>query len=122
MPRDQRASDAERELVVSRLRDACAEGRLSADELGERVAAAYAARTYGELDPLTADIPRSRPLAPVRRPPVLPGKRVFAERVVSPASREHVAGQVLSRLGPLLETRGYAVVSRDAAAIVFERE
>jgi hypothetical protein len=34
-----------------------AEGRLSGDELEQRLAAAYAARTYGELDALLADLP-----------------------------------------------------------------
>lgn len=122
MPREQRASDAERELVVARLRDACAEGRLTADELAERVAAAYAARTYAELDRLTADLPRgTRPL-PHRPAPSVPGARPFTERVLSPAPREHVAAQVLSRLGPLLDERGYSLARRDDDAIVFERE
>jgi hypothetical protein len=44
-----RASDAERERAVARLRDAAAAGRLTIDELDERTAVAYAARTVGEL-------------------------------------------------------------------------
>jgi Domain of unknown function (DUF1707) len=57
-----RASDADREEVAERLRDATAEGRLTADELDERLEALYAARTYGELDALVADLPaRSSP-------------------------------------------------------------
>ncbi|MGZ4202652.1 MAG: DUF1707 SHOCT-like domain-containing protein [Thermoleophilaceae bacterium] len=52
-----RASDAEREAVAERLRDAAAEGRLTTDELGERVEAAYKAQTTAELEPLTADLP-----------------------------------------------------------------
>ena len=121
MPPEGRASDAERELVVARLRDACAEGRLTVDELADRIAAAYAARTYAELDPLTADLPRGRPL-PASRRPRAPGERAFAERVVSPASREDVADQVIARLGPLLGERGFDLVSHDDRAIVFERE
>jgi DUF1707 SHOCT-like domain len=38
-------------------RDAYAVGRLSLEELDERSAAAYTARTRGELDDLTADLP-----------------------------------------------------------------
>lgn len=54
-----RASDDDRERVAERLRKAAAEGRLLADELEERLGAAFSARTYGELDPLVADIPRT---------------------------------------------------------------
>jgi Domain of unknown function (DUF1707) len=52
-----RASDADREQVAERLRQATAEGRLTADELEERLEIVFAARTYGELDPLVADLP-----------------------------------------------------------------
>lgn len=52
-----RASNVDRELVVERLHRAHAEGRLDLHELDERLAVAYAARTYGELEPLTADLP-----------------------------------------------------------------
>jgi hypothetical protein len=63
-----RASDADREQVAERLRHATAEGRLSGDELEERLEALYASRTYGELDALLVDIPVSRPLAGPPRP------------------------------------------------------
>ncbi|MEV6567397.1 DUF1707 SHOCT-like domain-containing protein [Streptomyces kronopolitis] len=52
-----RASDADRERVAEILRDAVAEGRLAMEEFDERLEAAYRARTYGELAPLTADLP-----------------------------------------------------------------
>jgi Domain of unknown function (DUF1707) len=55
-----RASDAEREEVAERLRQASIEGRLLAEELEERLAAALTARTHGELDALVADLPRPR--------------------------------------------------------------
>ena len=54
---DLRASDADRERVADRLRDALAEGRLDMEEFGERLDAVYQARTYGELAPLTKDLP-----------------------------------------------------------------
>jgi Domain of unknown function (DUF1707)/Cell wall-active antibiotics response 4TMS YvqF len=54
-----RASDAEREATVARLREAAAEGRLTVEELDERIDAAYAASTRAELEPLTADLPES---------------------------------------------------------------
>lgn len=52
-----RASDADRERVAERLREALAEGRLDMEEFDARLGAAYAARTYGELVPLTRDLP-----------------------------------------------------------------
>ena len=62
-----RASDAEREQAAVQLRDAAAEGRLTLEELAERVEAAYAARSAVELASLTADLP-AQTLAPRRRP------------------------------------------------------
>ena len=65
-----RAGHADREQVVTRLNTAFAEGRLDVAELEERVSAAYAARTLGELVPLTADLPgphQPRPVAGARR-------------------------------------------------------
>ncbi|HET6916154.1 MAG TPA: DUF1707 domain-containing protein [Acidimicrobiales bacterium] len=59
MQRELRASHAEREAVVERLQDAAAEGRITMVELEERVEAAYSARTHGDLEALTADLPRS---------------------------------------------------------------
>ena len=49
-----RASDAEREAVVERLRVAAVEGRLTMTELTERTGAAYTATTRGELVAITA--------------------------------------------------------------------
>lgn len=51
-----RASDADRESVASRLRAAREDGRLDTDELEERLGQAYAAKTFGDLAPLTADL------------------------------------------------------------------
>jgi len=58
MQRDVRASDAERRAVVRRLELALRDGRLTIVEFDERVRAAYAARTRGELDDLIEDLPR----------------------------------------------------------------
>jgi Domain of unknown function (DUF1707) len=52
-----RASDADRDAVVDRLRDAAGEGRLEPDELEQRVDGALRARTYGDLAELIADLP-----------------------------------------------------------------
>jgi len=60
-------SDAEREQSIARLRDACGEGRLSLDEFSDRVNAVLAARTRGQLVPITADLPGSALPVPERR-------------------------------------------------------
>jgi hypothetical protein len=58
LSRDQmRASHADRERVVERLRAALDEGRLDLGEYDERLQQAYAARTYGDLDGLLTDLP-----------------------------------------------------------------
>lgn len=66
-----RAADADRERVADILRDAHAEGRLTQDELLERVDATYSSRTFADLDRLITDLPvvRRPPSAVARRPP-----------------------------------------------------
>jgi len=54
---DPLVSDADRELVVDRLRAACGDGRLSLDEFTDRVGDVYQARTSAELVALTTDLP-----------------------------------------------------------------
>jgi hypothetical protein len=58
-----RAADADRERVAKFLREQHAVGRLTHDELEERVGRAYRAVTMGDLDRLIADLPH-----PNRRP------------------------------------------------------
>ena len=52
-----RASDADREHIIGVLREAFAEGRLTAQEHVARVGRAYAAGTYAELAAVSADLP-----------------------------------------------------------------
>ena len=66
-----RVSDADREATVVRLREAGGEGRLTLEELAERVERADAARTRADLDALTADLPAS---AGAVRMPAAPAK------------------------------------------------
>jgi hypothetical protein len=82
MSRDQmRASDADRERVVERLRTALQEGRLDLGEYDERMQQAYAARTYGDLDGLLTDLPVASPPVPAARAEVKP-KSPTAEWIV----------------------------------------
>jgi hypothetical protein len=52
-----RASHADRDQVVELLRVAAGDGRLSAEELDDRLEGALTARTYAELAALTGDLP-----------------------------------------------------------------
>ncbi|MFG1926246.1 DUF1707 domain-containing protein [Cryptosporangium sp. NPDC048952] len=67
-----RVGDAERQVVVSRLKSALDEGRLDLTEFDERAALAYAAKTEADLVPLTADLPAQPGNTP--RPPVAGGE------------------------------------------------
>jgi len=61
-----RAATADRERAVDVLKAGFAEGRLTQDEYNDRMGRAYAARTYGELAALTADLPAGPlPVLPV---------------------------------------------------------
>ncbi|AOR35558.1 hypothetical protein BFF78_34810 [Streptomyces fodineus] len=57
MPPGLRASHADRDRVVEALTGAAGDGRITPEELDERVTAALSARTLGELAALTADLP-----------------------------------------------------------------
>lgn len=61
---EMRAGDADRERVAQVLREAAGDGRLTLAELDERLDAVYAAKTYGELAPLTRDLPAAGAAAP----------------------------------------------------------
>jgi hypothetical protein len=63
-----RASHADREQVVGALQAAFVQGRLTADELDERVGQALAARTYADLAALTTDLPANPAPAPQPAP------------------------------------------------------
>ena len=54
------ASDAERDEAAERLRQAAAEGRVTPEELEQRLGRAFGARTRGELDVVVADLPAPR--------------------------------------------------------------
>lgn len=61
-----RASDSDRDRVAEQLREALAEGRLTAEEHAERLDAVYQAKTYAELAPIVEDLLYHRRRAPAR--------------------------------------------------------
>ncbi|MGO8961802.1 MAG: DUF1707 domain-containing protein [Streptosporangiaceae bacterium] len=75
-----RMSDADRERVTSRLREHYAEGRLSSEELDERITATLSAKTFGDLRGVLADLPEPDLLPPPAGP--TPPWRGMPPRVV----------------------------------------
>ncbi|RKS74498.1 cell wall-active antibiotic response 4TMS protein YvqF [Actinomadura pelletieri DSM 43383] len=63
-----RASDADRDQVADRLREALAEGRITPEEHAERIDAVYRAKTYAELAPVLSDLPSQEAPRPVVEP------------------------------------------------------
>jgi hypothetical protein len=90
-----RVSDAERQAAADRLRAFHSDGRLDLLEFDNRLAAAYAAVTYGDLDKLFADLPATSPSAVATQaspPAYVPPKQVLDNMVVADM---HVALKVL---------------------------
>src|SRR5499427_10081268 len=71
-----RASHADRDRVVDLLKAAFVHGRLTKDELDERLGQALAARTYAELAALTADLHPGLAGAQLERKPAAPRRPV----------------------------------------------
>ena len=102
------AGSADRERTVGVLRAGFTEGRLTQDELDDRIARAYAARTYGDLWALTADLP----VGPVPYPQFLP---VPPGEAFSPEKQDATAASTWQSAAALLIT---ALVIFTLAALV----
>ncbi len=77
-----RVSDTDREQTAELLRQAAGDGRITFDELDQRLEATYAARTYGDLGEVTADLPapgEQRPGALATAPGTFPAARIGGE-------------------------------------------
>jgi hypothetical protein len=119
-----RASDEDRERVVETLTDHCAAGRLTLDELPDRVARAYRATTLRDLAEITADLPDRPPAAPTERPqraPRLPGVAPFTETMVVDRPRADVLTEALRVIAPHLGAYGYEMVGSAPDRLVFQR-
>jgi hypothetical protein len=65
---DLRISDTDRDRAAEVLREAHAQGRITVDELDERLTSVYSAKTFADLVPVTRDLPAARDAAPVAVP------------------------------------------------------
>jgi hypothetical protein len=116
-----RAADTDRAAVATVLGRHMAAGRLTVDEYDERLSRAYAARTYGELDELTADLPATdRPAAdrPVRRESAVPARACGPG--AGPWVRHGIASSWRSWLSTaLIVTAIWAVTSISAGGFIY---
>jgi len=90
------ASSADRERAVGVLRAGFTEGRLTQDELDDRVARAYAARTYGQLWELTSDLPAGA--LPYPQFPQAQGVMVAPEAAAAPSHWKPAAALIITAL------------------------
>jgi hypothetical protein len=94
-PRLIRASDQDRDRVAGQLQEHHAVGRLDAEEFNDRLDKVYQAKTMGDLDDLTADLPAVDPYPlpaaslPRRPPAPASGSGSPAAQVVDAMSRGH---------------------------------
>jgi DUF1707 SHOCT-like domain len=116
-PADIRAADEDRERVATALRSHCEAGRLTIEELEERLAGAYSAKTLGDLDALMTDLP-ALPTRPAVAPPTHPvsaggpGLRAFSQRYELGVSSEVAFRHALDHILPAMVGFGYEVTHR----------
>ncbi len=121
LPAAMRASDADRDVVVSDLGEHFQAGRLTAAELDERTGQALTARTYGELSGLLSDLPAIGTAAqipaagsPGARPLPSPGR-------TAPAFRTALAGLVIAALVLAVAFGGWGLIWLLVPALVITR-
>src|SRR5947209_14982389 len=95
---DLRVSDAERDRAAQDLREHYAAGRLTEDELDERVQAAYRARTAAELRALLADLPLLPVSAAQRRAELVERRRHLQRRLLQESGGGLVAFAVCTAI------------------------
>ncbi|MGW2230106.1 DUF1707 SHOCT-like domain-containing protein [Streptomyces formicae] len=128
-PGSLRASDADRDRTADILREALAEGRLTAEEHAERIEGVYGAKTMAELEPLVRDLPAAHGTAPAgaRAPDPAPARP--SPGAVPPVADENLVAVLSSsvrkgrwRVGR--RTHAYAIfgsVEIDLSEAIFEQ-
>jgi Domain of unknown function (DUF1707) len=125
-----RASDEDRERVVTALKDHCAAGRLTLDELPGRVEHAFAATTLPELEELVRDLPgrAARPTGreaardpTARGLPRMPGTAPFTETVEFDRPVANVELEALRTIAPRLARYGFSLEATDRRVLIFVR-
>ena len=98
---EMRASDADRDAVLSELSEHFQAGRLTAEEFGERAGQALAARTHGELRDLLRDLPATRPgpATPAVTSSAAPAQRSWRPALLPVAALVVIAIAVVTSVG-----------------------
>ncbi|GAA5021831.1 DUF1707 domain-containing protein [Actinopolymorpha pittospori] len=110
-----RASDADRQRIAEVLRDAAGEGRLTLEELDERLDGVFAAKTYADLERFTSDLPADfAASAALARTAPTPKAVASNDRVTGGTARHAFSVAVLSgatRRGAWLVPPAYTTVA-----------
>ena len=118
-PSAMRISDDDRHRVAEMLRLAAGEGRIDLEELDERLEATYQAKTYGELVPITVDLPTGG------RPQPRPAPRPAAPASTAPPARYGGSLAVMSetkRLGRWAVQDGHTAFALMGSVVLDLRE
>jgi hypothetical protein len=121
-----RASDRDRNKVAAELRVHCLEGRISVEELDQRLARAMSAQTVHELAETVYDLPTVtvRDDEPRRHEAVAvgpPGVRPFTRRLVVPARLDRTRDVALDTIAPAPNVLGYELRRQSPIRLEFER-
>lgn len=120
-----RAGDSDRAAVIDLLRAHHLDGRLTVEEFEQRVETAHHAVTLLELADLHDDLPelaprRGKVVARNSRPPRIPGRYAFVERVQLDVHPALARDQAFESIVPALARHGYAL-SIAGSALMFRR-
>jgi uncharacterized protein DUF1707 len=108
-PRRLRVADADRDRAAELLRQAAAEGRITFDELDERLSLAYAAKTFADLAALTSDLPGPGVSAPVPMSRRVQAPDLAADAPIPKFSIAIMSG--MKRAGPWLVPPTYTALA-----------
>jgi hypothetical protein len=113
--------------VVDALRRHAMAGRLTVEELDERVEKALSAKLLSELAQLQVDLPRlavrpHRPPQERRRRPWFPGRYAFTVRWHAPTDAKLTTRELMTFVVPPMERWGYVLTQRWDGRLRFERE
>jgi hypothetical protein len=121
LPAAMRASDADRDAVVSDLGEHFQAGRLTAAELDERTGRALTARTYGELTELLADLPVIRSAAQIPAARSSSARSLPSPGRVTPPLKTALTGLVIAALVLVVATGGWGLIWLLVPALLIAR-
>jgi len=118
LPARMRASDADRDAVVSDLGEHFQAGRLTAAELDERTGLALTARTWGELRELLTDLPATRPAPQIPAASSPSARPLLSSGRVAP---QIMAGLVIATLVLVVACGGWGLIWLLVPALLIAR-